>query len=124
MRYQNIRYGNILRRRLRNGKLRQLRVLSLYDIIDLRNVNALIKSPQDPRQMLIHLQNHDVRLLQDPARDSRPAGQIKKAVPVHRRHTHHRHIDRQEMPVVGHQVPKDHGDIITQSAVRQLPLIG
>ena len=122
--HEYLRHLDLLRRGLRDRRLRKGRMLSLNNIVYVGDMDTLVKPAQNVGQVLIDFQNDDIRLLDDSLGNAGTAGQVKKTVPVHRRHAHHGDIDRQEMPVIGLQIPEDHGDIIAQSPVTQLSFIG
>ena len=60
------------------------RVRSLYDKICLRNVNDLVKATVQTREILIHLEDHDFRLVENALRDAGRTGEIKIPVLIHR----------------------------------------
>ena len=99
-------------------------MFSFDDKIHVGNVHALIKSAQYARQVLIDLQNDNIRLLDDSLRDSRAAGQIEETVPVHGGHTHHGDVHCQKMPVIRLQIPENHRNVAAEPPVAELPLIG
>ena len=87
-------------------------------------MHALIKSAQYARQVLIDLQNDNIRLLDDSLRDARAAGQIEETVSVHGGHTHHGDVHCQKMPVIRLQIPENHRNVAAEPLVAELPLIG
>ena len=92
-------------------------------IIHLRNVDHFVKSAQHMWKTLVHFQDHDVRLLQDGPGDARSHGQVKISVAVHRSNACHGDVDRQEMAVIGSQVPEDHRNEVAEPPVAELALI-
>ena len=98
-------------------------MLALDDIIDVGNVDALVKSAQDARQMLVDLQDDDVRPVKYPLGRAGAAGQIEVPVLIHGSHAHHGHVHGEKMPVIGDDIPEDHGNVIAQPAVAELPLV-
>ena len=114
----------VLRCCVGDRKVRQMIVLPLHDVIDLRDVDRLVEAAVDLGQVLVDFQDDDVRGLEDALRDACRAGEVEVPVLVHGRHAGHRHVHRQEMLVVLHEAAEDHGDEVAQAAVAQLPLIG
>ena len=96
----------------------------LHHIVHIAEVNGFVKATQNTGQMLVDLQNDNVRLLQDAAGDARGTGEIEIPVLIHGRDAHHGHIHREKMPVVGHHIAKNHGNIAAQPSVAELSLIG
>ena len=98
-------------------------MLALHDAVDLGDVDTLVKTSVYVGQVLVDLQDHDVRIPQDPFGNSCRAGEVEVAVPVHRSGAHHRDVDIQEVAVIGHHISEDHRDIIAQASVAELSLV-
>ena len=99
-------------------------MLAFHDVVDLGDMDAFVKAAQDPGQTFIDLYNHHISLLQDTFGNAGGTGQVEIAVAVHGRDRAHGYIDGQEMPVIGDQQVKDHGDVVAQAPVTELALIG
>ena len=96
---------------------------ALHDAVDLGDVDTLVKTSVYVGQVLVDLQDHDVRIPQDPFGNAGCAGEVEVAVPVHRSGAHHRDVDIQEVAVIGHHISEDHRDIIAQASVAELSLV-
>ena len=107
-----------------DGEFRKGRMLAFHDVVDLGDMDAFVKAAQDPGQTFIDLYNHHISLLQDTFGNAGGTGQVEIAVAVHGRDRAHGYIDGQEMPVIGDQQVKDHGDVVAQAPVTELALIG
>ena len=99
-------------------------MLSFHDEIHLGDMNTLVEATQNAGQVFVDFQYDDISLLDDSLCNARPAGQVEKTVPVHGRHTHHGHIYRQEVSVIGLQIPEDHRNVIAEPPVAECSLIG
>ncbi len=86
-------------------------------------MDKLVEAAQNVGQMLVDLQDDDIRLLKDAPGDACGAGEVEVAVPVHGRDAHHGHVHRQEVTVVGHHVAEDHRDVVAQIPVAEFPLV-
>ena len=118
-----VRDRDVFRRRRGHRELRQRAVFPLHDAVDLRDVDALVKTPVNIGEILVDLQAHDVRVPEDPLGDACRAREIEITVLVHRRRAHHRDVHGEKVPVVRHDIPEDHRNIAAQSPVRELSLV-
>ena len=82
------------RRRLNIG---QRTVVAFHDHIYITDMYAFIQAAVNPGQILIDLQDYDISLVQH--RTGRRIADRKIEIPVfvHRRHTHHCHVDCEKM---------------------------
>ena len=87
-------------------------------------MDALVKAAVNEGQVLVDLQDHNIRVPQDPLSDAGGAGEVEIAVPVHGRGAHHGDIHVEEVAVVGNHIAEDHRDVVAQAIVAQLSLIG
>ena len=116
--------GLVLRRGRGDGKLRERIVRALDDAVDLGDVDALIEAAEDARKVLVDLENHEVRLVENAFGDAGGTGEVEVPVPVHRRDAHHGDVYREEMAVIRHEIAEDHGNEIAQPPVAQAALVG
>ena len=101
----------------------QRAMLPLHDHVHIADMDALVQTAIDPGQILIYLQNNDIRLVQHSSGRGIADGEIKIPVLIHGRHAHHGHIHRKELRVIPAQVPEHHGAEVAQTPVAQLTLI-
>ena len=113
-----------LRLRGRRGLYTGQRVMgALHDHIHVVDVDALVQAAVDPRQILVDLQDHDIRLIQHRTGGGVGQGEVEVAVLVHGGHAHHGHVDRQEVLIVGPQIPEHHRVEAAHPPVAELALI-
>ena len=96
---------------------------ALHDHIHVVDVDALVQAAVDPRQILVDLQDHDIRLIQHRTGGGVGQGEVEVAVLVHGGHAHHGHVDRQEVLIVGPQIPEHHWVEAAHPPVAELALI-
>lgn len=101
----------------------QLAVGALHDHVHVADVDALVQTAVDPRQVLVDLQDHDVRLVQRGTGGGGGGGKVEVAVLVHGGNAHHGHVHRQELGIVPTQVTEHHGVEIAQTLVAELALV-
>ena len=110
----------------RDGKIRHFRqraVLPFHDHVHIRNADALAVAAGDFGQVLVHLDDDHIRLVQDRLCDARSAGQVEKSMLIHGRSADHGDVDRQKVTVIRRQVAEDHGDEVAEASVAQGPLV-
>ena len=96
---------------------------TLHDHIHVADVDAFVQTAVDPWQVLIDLQDYDVRLVQRGAGGGGGGGEVEVAVLVHGGNAHHGHVHRQELGVVPAQIAEHHGVEVAQSLVAELALV-
>ena len=101
----------------------QRAVRAFHDHVHVADVDALVQAAVDPGQVLVDLQDDDVRLVQGGAGGGRCAGKVEIAVLVHRGHGHHGHVDGEELAVIPAQVAEHHWVEIAQATVAELALV-
>ena len=108
------------RRRLHVG---QRAMVALHDHVHITDVDALVQAAVYPRQILIHLKNDNIRLVQHRASRSIADGEIEISVLIHGRHAHNGHVHSEELRIIPAQITKHHGDKVAQPPVAELALI-
>ena len=101
----------------------QRAVRTLHDHVHIVDVDALIQTAIDPGQILVDLQDHHVGLIQHRPGRGVGHGEVEVSMLVHGSHTGDGHVYREEMVIVGSQIPEHHGIEIAQSPVTELPLV-
>ena len=86
-------------------------------------MNDLVKPAAQARQVLIDLQNDDVRPVENGAGHAGRGREVKVPVTVHRRDGRHGDVDCQKFAVVPREVAEDHRRIVAQAAVAEPALI-
>ena len=118
-----VRHLDLFRPRLQDGELWEGRMLPLHDVVDLVDVDDLVEAAANLGQVLVHLQDDDVRLIQDGLCHAGRAGEVEVSVPVHRGDGHHGNVDVEEVLVVLPVAAEEHGDEAAEPAVGELPLV-
>ena len=95
----------------------------LYDHVHIADMDALVQTAVDPGQIFVDLQNDHVRLVQRGTGGGCGSGKVEIAVLVHGGHSHHSHVDGEELAVIPAEVAEHHRVEITQSTVAELALI-
>ena len=107
----------VLRARRVLGRIEKRCVRTLDDHVHIGNVNDLVKTAAQPRQMLVDLQNNDVRLLKDRAGHAGRRREVEVSVAIHRRDARHGDVHREKLPVIPREVAEDHRREVAQAAV-------
>ena len=123
MRQEEARNGGVLRRRRVRGQIAERRVHPLDDHVHIGNVDDLVEPAAQTRQVLVDLENDDVRPVENGAGHAGRGRKIKVPVAVHRRDGRHGDVDRQKLAVVPRKVAEDHRREVAQTAVAELALI-
>ena len=98
-------------------------MLPLHHVVHLGDVDHLVKAAAEPGQVLVHLHDDDVRLVDDALADAGGAAQVEVAVLVHGRDADHGHVHGEEVGVVGHHVAEHHGDEVAEAPIAEAPLV-
>ena len=96
---------------------------ALHDHIHVTDVDALVQTAIDPGQVLVDLQDHDIRLVQCGAGGGGGGGEVEVAVLIHGGDAHHGHVHCQELGVVPAQIAEHHGVEVAQPLVTELALV-
>jgi len=113
----------VLRARRVLGRIGKRRVRTLNDHVHVRDVDDFVKAAAQPRQMLVDLQNDDVRLLEDRAGHAGRRREVEVSVAIHRRDARHSDVHREKLPVIPREVAEDHRREVAQAAVAEPALI-
>ena len=84
------------RRRVR-GQVGERRVRPLDDHVHVGNVDDLVEPAAQARQVLVDLENDDVRPVEDGAGHAGHRREVEVPVAVHRRDARHGDVDRQKL---------------------------
>ena len=98
-------------------------MLALHDHVYIADVDTFILAAIDPRQVFIHFQDHNIRLIQHRAGRGIADREIEIPMLIHGRHTHDGHVHREELGVIPAQITEHHGDKIAQAPVTELAFI-
>ena len=101
----------------------QCAVGTLHDHIHVADVDALVQTAVDPGQVLVDLQDHDIRLIQRGAGGGGGGGEVEVAVLIHGGDAHHGHVHCQELGVVPAQIAEHHGVEVAKPLVAELALV-
>ena len=79
-------------RGLGDGQFINGRVFPFHNIVCIGDMDHFVKPAADPGQMLVYLQDHNIRLAQDPPCHPGGAGKIEISVLIHGRNADHSHV--------------------------------
>ena len=102
---------------------RQGAVGALHDHVHIVDVDALVQPAIDPGQILVDLQDHHVGLVQHRPGGGVGHGEVEVSMLIHGGHAGDSHVYREEMVIVGPQIPEHHRVEVAQAPVAELPLI-
>lgn len=105
------------------ARIGKRRVRTLNDHVHVRDVDDFVKAAAQPRQMLVDLQNDDIRLLKDRAGHAGRRREVEVSVAIHRRDARHGDVHREKLPVIPREVAEDHRREVAQAAVAEPALI-
>ena len=76
------------------------------------------------RQVLVDLQDDNLRLVEDALCNAGCAGEVEIPVPIHRRDREHCDVHGEKMLIILRHVAENHRDIVAKPLVGKLSLIG